>query len=256
MNRENGSLCLVFPMGMELHPFLHRVEVTGRWTIGRATYRAAFFEGCQLVTVRCGVGAVRAEAAVRQLAERPEAILSVGTAGALLEELRVGDLVVASETFLDGAPHESIVCAPDLVQALAEACRKESRRFHVGGMVTVRDAVFPRKHRDRLFRSTGALAVDMESYAIGRRASEQGIPFACLRVISDDIHSSGLPPKPRFRRLWTDPSLLPSMISTTLKRRRFLKKFRGAIEELPPILVRLLRASEKTWAQNGRCKSS
>jgi adenosylhomocysteine nucleosidase len=252
MNRENGSLCLVFPMGMELHPFLHRVEVTGRWTVGRATYRAASFEGCQLVTVRCGVGPVRAAAAVRQLAEKPEAILSVGTAGALVEDLRVGDLVVASKTFLHDAPHESIMCAPDLVETLAEACRQEGRRFTVGGLVTVRDAVFAREHRNRLFRATGALAVDMESHAIGRQAKELGIPFACLRVISDDVHASGLPPKPRFERAWTGPWLLPSMISTTLKRRRFLKKFRKAIEELPPILVRLLRGSEKARAQDSR----
>jgi len=239
-------------MGMELHPFLHRVEVTGRWNIGRATYRAASFEGCQLVTVRCGVGPVRAAAAVRQLVEKPEAILSVGTAGALMEDLRVGDLVVASETFLDDAPHESVMCAPDLVEILAEACRKEGRRYKIGGMVTVRDAVFPREHRNRLFRTTGALAVDMESHAIGRQAKKLGIPFACLRVISDDVHSSGLPPRPRFERLWTGPWLLPSMISATLSRRRFLKKFRRAIEELPPILVRLLRISEKARAQDGR----
>ena len=252
MNRENGSLCLVFPMGMELHPFLHRVEVTGRWTIGRATYRAVFFEGCQLVTVRCGVGPARAEAAVRQLAERPEAILSVGTAGALVEGLRVGDLVIASETFVDDAPHESIACSPDLVQTLADACREEGRPFRVGSMVTVRDAVFPREHRDRLFRTTGALAVDMESHAIARQARALGVPFACLRVVSDDIHSSGLPPKPRFKRSLTDPASLPSLISAALKRRRFQRKFREAIEELPPILVRFLRASAQARAPGHR----
>ena len=43
-----------------------------------------------------------------------------------------------------------------------------------------------------LFRATGALAVDMESYAVAEVARAQGLPFLAVRVIVDGA-GDGLP---------------------------------------------------------------
>src|SRR4029077_14506735 len=47
--------------------------------------------------------------------------------------------------------------------------------------------------RGRLFASTGASAVDLESGAVARVAAEHGLPFAVLRAICDPAERN-LPP--------------------------------------------------------------
>jgi adenosylhomocysteine nucleosidase len=245
MNRENGMLCFVFALGMEAYPFLRRVEVTHRWRRGSATYRTAFFEGRRLMAVKSGIGPAKARAALKNMEPLPSAIFSVGTAGALDEGLQVGDLIVASQTFAEDEVAQPLVCAEDLRQGLARACEKEGRRFFSGNLITMPKAVFRTDDRLRLHAETGAVAVDMESHALGRMAQQRGIPFACLRVISDDIHAASLPAKPNVRHLWRYPLKAPQMVVALVQLKRFLKNFRAAIQVLPPVLVSLMRDSRE-----------
>ena len=243
MNRENGMMCIVFAMGMEAYPFLRRVEVTQRWRRGSATYRTVFFEGQQLMAVKCGIGPVKAQAALRRLDTRPSAILSVGTAGALTEGLKVGDVIVASETLTKDEAAAPLPCSTVLQEALGLACKKEGRFFTNAPLITMPKSVFRTNDRLRLHEATGAVAVDMESHALGREARNLGVPFACLRVISDDIHATSLPSKPHVAHVWRYPLKAPKMLMAIVQLRKFLRNFRAAIQVLPPILVRLMRDS-------------
>ena len=45
--------------------------------------------------------------------------------------------------------------------------------------------------------ASGATAVDMESYWIGKAAVERGLPFLSIRAISDSL-TAQLPPLERF----------------------------------------------------------
>ncbi len=244
MNRENGMMCIVFAMGMEAYPFLRRVEVTQRWRKGSATYRRVFFEGHVLLAVKSGIGPVKAHAAIERLNMRPSAILSVGTAGALAEGLSVGDIVVASDTFSEKEADAPLGCSPVLQQALGRACEKEELGFRRGSLLTMPKSVFRTEDRQRLHAATGALAVDMESHALSRQARKLGVPFACLRVISDDIYSGSLPSKPNVGHMWHYPLKAPAILRSILQLRKFLRNFRAAIHVLPPVLVRFIRDSE------------
>jgi adenosylhomocysteine nucleosidase len=243
MNRENGMMCIVFAMGMEAHPFLRRVEVTQRWRSGSATYRTVFFEGHVLLTVKSGVGPTKAKAAVQRLNVLPSAILSVGTAGALADGLRVGDVVVASETLSEKEDVARLGCSTILQEALGRACAKEGLAYTSGSLITMPKSVFRTDDRMRLHAATGAMAVDMESHALSRQALKLGIPFACLRVISDDIRAGSFPSLPNLRQLWRYPLKAPEIFRSALQFRQFLKNFRAAIHVLPPVLVRFIRDS-------------
>ncbi len=129
MNREKPRLCLVFAMGMEMGPFLDRVQPVRRWSHGKAAYREVFFEGVRLLVVRSGIGPQRAASALGHLGPRPDLVLSVGTAGALIEDLRVGDLVIASETVASYESDGPLVSDSALVDLLARACAKEGKSF-------------------------------------------------------------------------------------------------------------------------------
>ena len=75
----------------------------------------------------------------------------------------------------------------------------------VARIVTARNAVFAREERQSLHNATGAVAVDMESHAIGVEATRRSVPFTSLRVISDDLDSTPLPDWRGAKELWSNP---------------------------------------------------
>lgn len=105
----------------------------------------------------------------------PPLILSAGFSGALVPDLPVGDLVLASEACdADGASWP----------ASWPAGPSPYRR---GRLLTVSSLVGRPEQKRWLGERTGAVAVDMETAAVARRCAEAGVPFGCLRVISDDV---------------------------------------------------------------------
>lgn len=241
MNKKNGSPCFVFAMGMEAAPFLHRVETKERWKIGSATYREVFFEGKTFLVVRCGIGPSKATASIRGLQTRPSVIISVGTAGALAPDLKVRDLVVSGQTTRVSDPAPLQDCSPTLVDAVVRACNQEGLPCRVARVATSHAAIFSLEERKRLHEFTGAVAVDMESHAVGQEALRLGVPFASLRVISDDIHSPPLPEPKKLKALWREPKKLPRTMRDMLRWAVFLRDFRASVKLLPPVLVRLMR---------------
>jgi len=233
-------------MGMEAHPFLRRVQVLRRWQRGKATYREVFFEGRVILTVRCGIGPEKAAAAIRNLDFAPAALVCAGTAGSLVSDLERGSLIVSSETLFAHESASVLESPSGLVDALVNACCAEHLPHRVARLATVTRAVFSREDRQLLHTATGAHAVDMESHAVSLEASKMSVPFASLRVISDDFASPPLPDKRNFRQIWKRPGSIPSEMLKFLRWATFLRDFRRAVEVLHPVLVRLIRDSDKS----------
>ncbi len=233
-------------MGLEAYPFLRRVEVRRRWTQEKATFREVVFEGRSLLIVRCGIGPEKASKAVQALDAKPSAIFTVGTAGALVPGLKKRELIVACETVDGDQPDSVLQCSGGLVSALTDACKKESRPFRVGRLATVRAAVFHRSDRERLQQLTGCDAVDMETHSIALEADRLGVPFTSLRVVSDEITAPPLPDFMSFKGLWRHPTQWVDAVPAALRWLSFMKDFRQAIEQLHPVMVRVIRDCEKS----------
>jgi adenosylhomocysteine nucleosidase len=123
-----------------------------------------------------------AEAAAEWLVEqRVDALVSFGLAGGLDPALRPGDVVVPA-TVRD----DNYVYATD---------PRVSARFGArGGTLFAGAAVVSDvREKARLFRRTGAVAVDLESGAVARVAARHGLPFAVLRAVCDPAHRA-VPP--------------------------------------------------------------
>ena len=241
MNRENTQICLVFAMGMEMGPFLKRGQLLRRWTRGKAAFREVFFEGDRLLVVRCGIGPERASQALAHLEHLPAAVISVGTAGALVKDLRFLDLVLASETCADFDAQGPFQSDPALVDCLSRACCLAGRTFRIDRLVTTRKAVFNPEARGLLHQASEAAAVDMESYALAKAAKDLGVPFACVRVISDDFSSPSIPLRRSPRISWNSLTNIPADLEAMFRWSRFLLNFKRSIEVLPPVLVRFIR---------------
>ncbi len=241
-NKENYSFCFVFPMGIEAHPFLKRVETRNRRRIGRAILRDCFFEGREFLVLRCGVGPEKAARAVESLNHDVGLIVSVGTSGALIPELSLGEMVIITETVRADNLHQVTAADETMVKKLADACKKVSQPHILGRLATSAKPVFSLDARQTLHEKVSAVAVDMESHAIAKMARDRGIKFAGLRVISDTVLSGPLPQKVDLKHLARNPLLIPQKFAPLMNWRNFMKQFFFAIGRLDPVLVNFLRS--------------
>jgi len=146
--------------------------------------------------VQTGMGRQRAEIATQFVLERypVAAIISLGFAGGLNPELRIGDVVVCSLLHGQLGPAQKKQklgpLAPD-ANLLSLASQRPGGRL--GSGVTVLQLNSSTKEMQGLSETLHADIVDMESYWIARLASARKIPFIAVRSISDNIQSSVQP---------------------------------------------------------------
>lgn len=108
--------------------------------------------------------------------EGATALMSAGLAGALVPELKTGDVIVADRLLTSDKP--ALACTPAWVAALSGAGTKAS--LYSAGV-----AVSTAEEKHAVAAAHGAAAVDMESYGVGEAAQELGLPFVALRAIAD-----------------------------------------------------------------------
>jgi nucleoside phosphorylase len=152
--------------------------------------------GTEVVVYRSGIGPERALESSRTVLERfpVSALINTGCCGALAPHLTVGSVVVAESILLAGG-NEEMSCStePSWTRLLIEAARSAETAVEEGRTLTS-PAPFTTVAEKRLaWERVRALAVDMEAALVGRAAQQQGIPFACARVVLDDA-ATDLPP--------------------------------------------------------------
>jgi adenosylhomocysteine nucleosidase len=180
----------------------------------------------------------RLEAVLDRLAASMDGIISIGIAGGLAPGLPVGRWVVASAVH-DG--RQARPTDPDWSAWLASRLPQAER-----GLVLGVDAVVAlAAQKAELHRTSGALAVDMESHVAARIAVRHRLPFVAARVISDAAHRT-LPPAARvgmrrdgrvdlpavLRSLFAKPGQLPALIRTGLEAERGFRALLGGHRRL------------------------
>ena len=105
--------------------------------------------------------------------QKAEAFLSTGFCGALDPAIGAGEVFVASR-----------VESPDGTLSL-EARTPDGARPHASGRLISVDHVVQTVEEKRRLRQSGASAVEMEALAVGLRARQWGVPFYCVRGVTD-----------------------------------------------------------------------
>lgn len=143
--------------------------------------------------VSTGIGPQAATAAASAVLHRHTAALAIsaGFSGALMPAAAVGDVIVAtsvvSGTF-DGAwtqPEVPMVCDDSVLRAVQSAAAAIRLPVRCGPVVSLATVVCRAVDKQNISRLTSAIALDMESAAIGKVAREHGVPFAVVRTVSD-----------------------------------------------------------------------
>lgn len=157
-------------------------------------------DGERTVTlVTCGIGLVNSAAATAVAIERhrPDVIVSLGSAGGLGKDVRVGDIIVGrSYRYADadatafGYEYGQIPSMPPAFPGdgrLIDLVRADhtDATVHVGEIVSGNSFVAGDVTPVVRGRFPDALAADMESTAIAQVAAGAKLPFLCVRAISD-----------------------------------------------------------------------
>jgi adenosylhomocysteine nucleosidase len=116
-------------------------------------------DGDRWLLVANGPGPRSIEAALRQKMD-VNGIINTGFCGALDPSLRVGDIVVWGE----------VPCGS---------------RFTAGEISSSDHVVVTAEEKRRLREKTGAIAAEMEAGAVKKTADSWGVPFYCVRAVSD-----------------------------------------------------------------------
>lgn len=204
-----GLLCAT-PMEMaSVLPLL--TDATDRIAPGGMRLVEGKVGGNEVLALSAGVGKVAAAAGTRFLLDRYplEALLICGIAGALSPDVRLGDLVIATELvpgdvgiahsggFSTTGPglceegrlvfHPSFPAPASWVESARMAAEAAGLPYRLGKVLTCDQVVLDPELRAHLGDAFGALAVEMEGAAAAQVAAGEGLPFCAVRSISDEL---------------------------------------------------------------------
>ncbi len=186
-----GTFLLVAAMRQESQALLKLHKPWERVQVG--SYRAYRTElaGRELLLVESGMGIQRAEAATRLALDRlsPQYIISIGIAGAVKADLKIGDVVMAERTAAwekdaIGAFRELKPLPEAAWQAAATALEPRHARL-VKGTVLTTGIAQPGKIDPKVQNPI----LEMETAGILNAAAKRGLPLISLRSISDNLEA-------------------------------------------------------------------
>ena len=187
-----ATIGMVAAMPQESEALLQRVGGWKRLALG--TFQGYHFQlsGWDCLLVQSGIGFKRASDATRTLlaATNPQLLVSFGIAGAVNDDLQIGDVVVADHTCLleNGIPgqFQPLAHISDTAwRAVAEALQLRGARLLSGTAITTRGSQAVQLQG----KDVANPVLEMETYGIAQVAAEKGIPLLSIRSISDGPQS-------------------------------------------------------------------
>ena len=168
-------IAITFALPQESAPFVAMLRDVGSIERGALPVLRGMLGAHEVMVVHHGIGAELSASRVGTLLERsrPQTLISSGFAGGLDPKMKIGDVVIA-ENFSDGS----------MLGKMGDGKAAEARAFF-GTLTTQPHAAETADEKSVLFRSTGALAVDMETAGIRALCGKYAVPMLSLRAISD-----------------------------------------------------------------------
>lgn len=209
--------CLLFALGREAAPFLREFRPQQRFAGAPCWARFCGPSWLSVLVLETGVGTARTAAALDWLLSspvlervpyRPKLVISAGYCAALQEPYRVGDVILATQVS-DLAGNTWPTTWP------GELTGEWRPPLHRGRLLTVPHIVGTAEEKRALGQKHETIAADMEAAAAAERCARQGVPFGCVRAVSDDANT---PLSPRLASLLTGGRVSPVRVLAALAR--------------------------------------
>jgi adenosylhomocysteine nucleosidase len=225
--------CILFAMRRESRPFLDEFRPQQRFP--GAPCRARFCGPAWLtvLVLETGIGRAAAKSAVDWVLSKPllgnvpyepRLVMAAGFAGALQEDRRVGDVVLATEL----ADERGKSWRATWPEKLPDGEWRPP--LHRGRVLTADRLVGDPQTKRHLGQQFEALAVDMESAIVAEECSCHGVPFGCVRAISEDAGTS----------------LSPKLVSLLSGGRIAPLRVAGVLLRSPALVPELMRLRKQT----------
>jgi uridine phosphorylase len=148
-------------------------------------------DGEPLTIMSHGIGGPSAAIVLEELCDLGlEVAIRIGSCGALVEDLALGDLVVATGVVAaDGT--SAALGGPAPVPDARLTARLAEHADHAGPIVTTDLFYDPDPARPQAWRAAGAIAVEMEAAAVLAVAARRGVRAACCLLVSDADAGAG-----------------------------------------------------------------
>ena len=187
------SIAILGAVSEEIAAIKKAMHIFDRTRLAKTEICTGTWRGKNIILVRTGVGRQKAKQATCQIIENfhPEAIISIGYAGALTAELKVGDLFIADYILNEQNNSVPFEIEDKLNSEWLDLAKSISLlgelKIKVGKLITVNSVIHTPEAKQDLGKQFGADAVEMETIEIALLAREKKIPFLSVRGISDAV---------------------------------------------------------------------
>jgi adenosylhomocysteine nucleosidase len=223
---QTCRLGAIFALGIESGYLEDALQ--GSVTIRGAGFRAkeGGLHGRRIVIIRAGAGRANAAKATETLIDghRPDFVLSAGFAGGLSPTLKRHDLLLLTEVTLESGESISISPLP-LVERPGMSAENE-KLMNSTKLLTTDRIVRSSQEKASLHEKTGAIAVDMETFAVAEVCRRRSVPFIAVRIIHDTAQETLPPELEKLRRPPETPLQDQRPLGSQGKRPRRLQKTR------------------------------
>jgi nucleoside phosphorylase len=180
-----------------------------------------------------------------------DCVLISGVAGGLRDDLTVGQVVLSERVMTSGGddfkPGKVIHPSAEWIGRFVTALDATQTAYVIGPMMTSARPLMTGADKQRAFKQSGAISVDMESAVIALEAQRRGVPFACMRTILDtageDIVGARLVDRDgrvlvraAAQALITSPRTIVGVARLVRNLRRATQSLAGALEAVLPLL--------------------
>lgn len=185
--------CVLFALPREARGFLRDFRAQQHFPGAPCQARFRGPEWLTVLVLQTGIGAramlpalewLLARPILGKVPYRPKVVISAGFAGALRDEFHVGDVILATEIVDSEGTRWPTTWPGELP---AGEWRPPLHRARLLGSAKLVGAPAEKHALGQHFE---AAAVDMESAVVARLCSQHDVPFACLRVISDNADTA------------------------------------------------------------------
>lgn len=153
------------------------------WRLFKVNYNSR-----ELLLLKTGMGKENTILAVSYVLEKypVSKVISLGFAGALIDDLKPGDLVFYSQIIAIDNP-EPIKPDVKLLSLIDSMIGSKNSKISIykGHSFTSDHIVYEPDQKRKYKEEYGCIAVDMESYWVGYASGKHNVPFVCMRAISD-----------------------------------------------------------------------
>ena len=177
----------------------------------------------EVVIAKCGIGKVFAAicAETMILIYSPKEIIHIGIAGALISDIGVGDVVIASKVVqhdvdqtafgfpkgkVQGFDDVNFLCDIKIVENLSLCADKSGLKYKVGVIASGDQFIVDIEKKKSIAEEFDAIAVEMEGASTGQVCAINKTPFAVLRAISDGSDDSTTSTYDKSKKFASDAS--------------------------------------------------